>query len=213
MEFEFVYEPVPLIIIRDVFTEKENTEILAEAIRNRSSFKPATTFSGKGGIRSNLSSYYDDLYSNDRTKSKLLEAIGGCFGNTEISEILSSFTYPINMFPHTNTHETQVSRYGDQGQDYKYHIDSDGNDGRLVTLVYYFNSTPKKYKGGEIQFTRSPIHDGKPVDKNEELITITPENNMMVVFGSKVAHTVLSTTSPKTFDKGRFSANVWLGKR
>ena len=57
MEFEFVYEPVPLIIIRDVFTEKENTEILAEAIRNRSSFKPATTFSGKGGIRNNVSTY------------------------------------------------------------------------------------------------------------------------------------------------------------
>ena len=34
---------------------------------------------------------------------------------------------------------------------------------------------------------------------------------MMVIFGSKIAHTVLPTTSPKTFDSGRFSVNIWVG--
>jgi Rps23 Pro-64 3,4-dihydroxylase Tpa1-like proline 4-hydroxylase len=209
MEFEFIYDPVQLIIIRNVFTKKDNEEILAEAIKNKSSFKSAKVLNGRGeDIRNNISSYYDELYSNDRTKSKLLEAINRCFKNIKISQILSSFSLPINMFINTNSHQTQVSRYGDQGQNYKYHIDHDGN--RLITFVYYFHKEPKKYKGGEIQFTRSPICYGKPVDKNEELVTITPENNMMVIFGSKIPHTVLPTTSPKTFDEGRFSANIWL---
>lgn len=208
MEFEFIYDPVQLIIIRNVFTKKDNKEILAEAIKNKSSFEPAKAYSNGQDVRSNLVSYYDLLYSYNRKKSKLLESINKCFKNIKISQILSSFSLPINMFTHTNNHETQVSRYGDQGQNYLYHIDHDGN--RLITFVYYFHKEPKKYKGGEIQFTRSPISYGKPVDKNEELITITPENNMMVIFGSKVPHTVLPTTSPKTFDEGRFSANIWL---
>ncbi len=212
MKFEFIYDPVPLIIIRDIFTKKENAEILAEVIKNKENFKPAIAIGKIEEFRNNIISDYDMIYSQDRTKSILLTLIDKNFNNKKFIEIINSFVYPINLLGQTNTHESQVSRYGDQGQEYKYHIDSFAeNNNRMITLVYYFNKEPKKYKGGEIQFTRSPISDGKIFDKNETPITITPENNMMVVFSSKVAHTVLPTTSPKTFDKGRFSANIWVG--
>tara|TARA_R110000824_G_scaffold289533_1_gene478108 strand:+ start:52 stop:690 length:639 start_codon:yes stop_codon:yes gene_type:complete len=210
MEFEFIYDPVPLIIIRNIFTKKENSEILSEAINNKNNFKLSRIGTKKENFRTNTSSSYDIIYNKDRTKSKLLKLIDGIFNNKKINNIFSSFTYPINLLSLTNMHETQVSRYGDQGQQYKYHMDDDSS-GRVITLVYYFNKEPKKYKGGEIQFTRSPIHDGVAIDKNQTPITITPENNMMVVFGSKIPHTVLPTTSPKTFDKGRFSVNIWIG--
>ena len=215
MEFEFIYEPVQLIIVKDVFTKKENEEILAEAISNEKEFVPAETNGTNSikNIRNNISCYYDELYSKDRTKSKLLEAINGCFGNPEIAEIFSSFTHPINLITETNNHETVMGRYGDEGQEYKYHADTNGSDGRLISIVFYFNKEPKEYEGGEIQFTRSPVHSGIAVDKNQTPINITPENNMMVVFGSKVAHRVLPTTSPKTFDSGRFSVNCWIGKK
>ncbi len=214
MKFEFIYDPVPLIIIRDIFTKKENAEILAEVIKNKENFKPAIAIGKIEEFRNNIISDYDMIYSQDRTKSILLTLIDKNFNNKKFIEIINSFVYPINLLGQTNTHESQVSRYGDQGQEYKYHIDSFAeNNNRMITLVYYFNKEPKKYKGGEIQFTRSPIHDGKVMDKNETPITITPENNMMVVFNSKVAHTVLPTTSPKTFDKGRFSVNIWVGVR
>jgi Rps23 Pro-64 3,4-dihydroxylase Tpa1-like proline 4-hydroxylase len=49
------------------------------------------------------------------------------------------------------------------------------------------------------------------VDNNAELITIEPENNMAVIFGSRIPHTVLPTTSPKEFNRGRFSVNCWIG--
>jgi Rps23 Pro-64 3,4-dihydroxylase Tpa1-like proline 4-hydroxylase len=217
MKFEFIYDPVPLIIIRDIFSKKESEKILAEAIKNKSSYRVGAIAdereSNKNSLkyRDNLSSYYDEIYIKDRTQSELLSSIDKLMNDENFGEILSSFAFPVNLFNTTNFHVTQVSRYGDQGQRYKYHTDFDGK-GRIVTLVYYFHKEPKKYKGGEIQFTRSPISKGKVIDKNETPITITPENNMMVIFGSKVAHTVLPTISPKTFDKGRFSANIWVGR-
>ena len=214
MEFEFIYDPVPLIIIRDIFTKKENSEIFAEAIKNKKNFKLAIAMNKTEKFRNNIVSEYDTIYSKDRTKSKLLTMIDKNFKNTKFTDILNSFVFPVNLLGQTNLHETQVSRYGDQGQKYKYHTDAFSDDNkRMITLVYYFNKEPKKYKGGEIQFTRSPISDGKIFDKNQTPITITPENNMMVVFSSKVAHTVLPTISPKTFDKGRFSVNIWVGVR
>ena len=36
---------------------------------------------------------------------------------------------------------------------------------------------------------------------------------MAVVFGSKIAHRVLPAKSPKKFEDGRFSANIWIGFR
>ena len=214
MEFEFIYDPVPLIIIRNIFTKKENSEILAEAIKNKKNFKLGIAMNRTEKFRNNTVSEYDTIYIKDRTKSKLLTMIDKNFKNRKFTDILNSFVFPVNLLGQTNLHETQVSRYGDQGQKYKYHTDAfSDNNKRMITLVYYFNKEPKKYKGGEIQFTRSPIYDGKIFDKNQTPITITPENNMMVVFSSKVAHTVLPTISPKTFDKGRFSVNIWVGVR
>jgi SM-20-related protein len=214
MKFEFIYEPVPIIVIRNIFTKKENNDILEEAVKNKKTFKQGVIGNDKiSSFRTNKVSYYDKIYDSDRSKSKLLTVIDEIFKTPEFSEIISSSPYPINLYSQTNYHETQVSRYGDDGQLYKYHLDAFNNNERQITFVYYFNEEPKKYKGGEIQFTNSPIHNGKKADKNTESITIEPENNMAVVFGSNTAHMVLPTKSPKTFNKGRFSVNCWIGRR
>jgi Rps23 Pro-64 3,4-dihydroxylase Tpa1-like proline 4-hydroxylase len=212
MKFEFIYDPVPIIIIRDIFTKKENKEILEEAVKNKKEFEHSVIGTGKeSSFRNNNTSYYDIIYDHDRSKSKLLDIIDTLFKNDKFKQTLISSPYPIHLFSKSNYHETQVSRYGDDGQFYKYHIDSFNDDSRLITMVYYFNEEPKKYNGGEIQFTNSPIYKGKPVDNNAELITIEPENNMAVIFGSRIPHTVLPTTSPKEFNRGRFSVNCWIG--
>ena len=119
----------------------------------------------------------------------------------------------MHNFQHSNFHETQVSRYGNDGQLYNYHIDAFANNSREITMVYYFNTDPKEFTGGEITLTRSPISNGKLMDESQETITITPENNMIVIFGSKIAHSVKPTKSPKDFSKGRFSVNIWIGRR
>jgi len=215
MKFEFIYEPVPLIIIRDIFTKKENKEIFAEAVKNKKMFVEASiggvSEGKKTDFRNNKVAFYDSLYNNDRSKSKLLSKLDVLFSTPEFIEPIGSSSYPINKFSQSNYHETQVSRYGDEGQLYKYHIDAFDNNKRQVTMVYYFNEEPKKYKGGEILFTKSPIYKGQPMDKREKPLIITPENNMAVIFGAKTAHMVRDTKSPKTFSKGRFSMNCWIG--
>jgi len=215
MNFEFVYDPVPLIIIRNVFTKIENKEILEEAVKNKKKFTDAAVFAGtQKDFRSNKVAYYDNIYLEDRTKSKLLSGIDKIFSDQMIQDVLASSEYPIHMFDQTNYHETQVSRYGDAGQKYDYHIDvMGGNSTRIMTIVYYFNEEPKKYSGGEISFTNSPIYKGKKMDKNAKEYTVTPENNMAVIFGGRTSHAVKPTKSPKTFNKGRFSVNCWIGRR
>lgn len=214
MHIDYISNPVPLLIIRNIFSKKDNKEIIKEVINNKKKFKHAYIGGGKKpDFRNNTVSYYDEVYKNSRNKSKLLTKLDELFKNEKIQEMLSSSPYPLHLFNQTNFHETQVSRYGDEGQKYNFHIDAFDNKERQLTFVYYFNEEPKKYNGGEIQFTSSPIYKGKPIDKNAKTITITPENNMGVFFGSHIPHTVLPTKSPKTFSKGRFSVNCWIGMK
>jgi Rps23 Pro-64 3,4-dihydroxylase Tpa1-like proline 4-hydroxylase len=211
MKFEFLWDPF-IIIIRDVFTEKENKEILAEAVNNKKKFEESVIGAGKDKkFRNNTVAYYDLIYQQDRSKSKLLKKIDDLFNTPIFKEVLSSSPSPISKFSSSNYHETQVSRYGDEGQKYNYHVDAFSNDNRQLTMVYYFNEEPKKYKGGEISLTDSPIFRGKKMDKSREEVTIIPENNMAVVFGGRLPHFVHPTKSPKTFSKGRFSVNCWIG--
>jgi|TARA_R110002126_G_scaffold5567_3_gene29406 hypothetical protein len=217
MKFEIIYEPIPVIIIRDLFSNEVNKKILAESISNEKEFSYAVTGGGDkekvSEFRTNLVAFYDNMY-DDRTKSILLESIDGLFSNNdEFKETMASAPYPINEFAHTNYHETQVSRYGDQGQKYNYHIDAFDSKTRRVTMVYYFNEEPKPYTGGILSVTRSPIYKGNPIDKTQKVIDIEPENNMAIIFGSHVPHRVSPTTSPSDFNKGRFSVNCWIGFR
>ena len=191
---------------------------LKEAIGNQKKFELAMV----GGIRkrnsdmrSNSVAYYDEIYKYERKDSILLKSIDKKFANTDFREILGSAPTPISLFGISDTHETQVSRYGDTKQEYKYHTDTHGagTTVRQLTMVYYFNKEPKRYKGGDITFTNCPIVDGKTIMKKPKTFTLTPENNMGVVFGTNTAHRVLPTWSPKTFGSGRFSVNIWIGVR
>ena len=215
MNIEIHYEPVFHIIIRDVFTKKENRQILEESLSLEDKF--VDSFVGadnckeiRKDFRSNKSAFYDDIYNNKREESILLRKIDYVLSYKKISEILGSSEYPFIDFQNTNTHESQVSRYGDD-QHYKWHVDAVQGNRRKITFVYYFHDTPKKFSGGDLQITNSPIYDGELMVKSDYIKTIEPANNTMVIFSSNKAHRVLPTKSPKTFKDGRFSVNVWVG--
>jgi Rps23 Pro-64 3,4-dihydroxylase Tpa1-like proline 4-hydroxylase len=212
MNIEVIYEPVPIIIVRNIFSKKENKAILKEVLGNEKKFKDSVTGAGKlPEFRNNKVAYYDAIYQEDRSKSSLLSALDKIFINEEFMELLNSSPFPISKFSNSNYHETQVSRYGDDGQFYRYHIDAFNNNRRQVSMVYYMNELPKTYTNGEIIFTKSPIVSGIAIDESQKELIIEPENNMAVIFGSHVAHKVNPTISPEEFSKGRFSANCWIG--
>lgn len=214
MDVVYFKEPIPHIIFKNLFSKVANKKIIDEVI----SYKDKFISSGVGGgvskpnpsLRTNTVLYMDRL---ERKTSFFLTEIDRLFAeNQDFRDILSSSPYPINEFLNTNTHETQVSRYGNEGQKYDWHIDS-GEIHRKLSFVYYFWKEPKKFKGGIIELTSSPVFDGQTVERLSfsNAVSMIPVNNMAIVFGGKTAHRVTPTTSPTKFEDGRFSANVWIG--
>lgn len=217
MDIEYYRTPVPYIIFRNIFTKIVNKRMLDEIL----SLKEKFVHSGTGGttrynpsMRTNTVLFLDAIFKI-RKESFFLTTISRLFReDKEFREIVCSTAHPINQFMKTNRHETQVSRYGDEGQRYDWHQDRFVNNSRILSMVYYFWKEPKKWTGGDIQFTDSPIYDGKAIEsliEGKNLATIKPENNMAIVFGGQTAHRVLPTTSPKKFEDGRFSSNIWIG--
>ena len=210
MKVEVFFDPVFHIIIKDIFTDEENKNILDEAVSLEDKFVEADVNRGVDkNIRYNDVVYYDPLFK-DRYNSELLTRIDSLFIHPEFNDLLSSSPYPINVFNRTNHHVTQVSRYGNNSK-YDWHIDSFDNNDRIITAVYYFNETPKQYIGGELQLTNSPISSGQPVIYSPKIKTIIPNNNMLVIFDSHTPYRVLPTQSPEEFNLGRFSVNCWIG--
>jgi len=216
LKIQYFSSPIPHIIIENCFSKKINKKIIKESIKLKTKFVDASI--GHNTIdktmRSNKVCYYHDVYPNEpkiRKSSPLLSSLNSLFANGDFRHLLSSSPSPLSEFVMTNRDEIQVSRYGDNSQKYDWHIDRFENMERHITMVYYFNKEPKKYKGGELLLSSSPLYKHQLVGTNPKIKEITPENNMLVVFPSNVAHCVKSTTSPNPFEDGRFSANIWLG--
>jgi len=213
MRICFFETPIIHLIIHDIFDKKTNEKILGEVIKLKPLFHDAVTSGNKGKtFRSNKVAYYDEIYNSNRQKSPLLSELDKLFKTEKITETLISSPYPLNDFSSTNYHESQVSRYGNRGQKYKWHSDKMPNSTkRLITFVYYFNKSPPKFSGGDFQITNSPIYDGNIIKKDAKIKIIKPKNNIGIFFPSYCAHRVMETKSPKKFEDGRFSINCWIG--
>jgi Rps23 Pro-64 3,4-dihydroxylase Tpa1-like proline 4-hydroxylase len=214
-----LYDNPRCIVFNDIFDDKTNKAILDEVIKNKRFFTLGKTGSGKTGIveknfRSNMSCWYDKVYQNRRKKSALLSALAGLFqDDTKFSELVSSAGYPFCDFMGTNTYETQVSRYGDRGQKYKWHVDGFGpSKRRYISVVYHFFKTPIKFTGGELLLSNGLIYNGKLL-AGRTPYKFTPKNNRMFVFAATTPHCVNSTSSPREWADGRFSVNCWVGFR
>lgn len=215
MKINVIADPVFALEIEDFFDKNTNKQILNEAMRLKSSFQDAVI--GKGldkNFRSNIVAYYDEIFATDRTKSVLLSQLDNRFRSDKLlREVLASCPYSICDFLMTNYHETQISRYGNNGEKYDWHIDRFDNLARHITLVYWFCENEDRITGGDLGLTNSPIYDGKPIDEQAEIKKIKFKNNKAIIFSSAVPHCVFPTKSPKQFRQGRFSVNCWIGFR
>lgn len=221
MKISYNNSPVSHIIIKNIFPQKINKKIIKEAIKLEKKFENAVIGNNTRDttIRSNQVCYYHTVYPllDDpinkfklRQSSPLLFAFLKLYQNNEFRQLLSSSPTPLSEFVFTNTDEVQVSRYGNKSEKYGWHIDRFENIQRHITLVYYFNKEPKKYSGGELLLSGNPIYNHEIIG-DKTFKTITPENNMLVIFPANVAHCVKETKSSTKFEDGRFSANIWLG--
>jgi hypothetical protein len=233
MQFTVNDDPVFHIIIDHFLGEKKNKEIFDHIVSLKNYFKPdgtGRTNRLNKNMRTNLTCYVDGLFYKDYVlangatdwparrmfraeKSPLLATVDNMLENDRMmKQIMDSTPFPLCKFRQMNTWQTQISRYGEHMQFYAWHIDRGGEDKRLITLIYYLHNLPKKFRGGKLCLTNGLAFDGKLLT-NSKVLQIEPRNDRLVIFNSRTLHCVKSTSSPAEFADGRFSVNIWLGRR
>jgi SM-20-related protein len=107
--------------------------------------------------------------------------------------------------------ETQLTTHNDGGY-FKAHNDngSPGTADRFLTYVYYFHHEPAAFAGGELRLYDSKVEANQWVAV-ETFAEIKPENNMLLLFPSRLFHEVMPIgCDSRDFADGRFTLNGWV---
>jgi len=221
-------EPVYHIVIDSLFGSEMNREILDHAISLEEHFEDATILEDQVSVnpawRSNRVCYPDQLFFDPKgptdresriryraERSPLLAAFDSLMLSKVFHEIMDTTPHPLCKLRETNRWETQLSRYGDQAQHYRWHLDRSEGDQRLVSIVYHFHQNPRPFSGGELVLTNALMTNGELVSEGETK-SYEVENDRAILFPSRTVHSVRPTFSPEEFSQGRFSVNLWAGR-
>jgi SM-20-related protein len=107
--------------------------------------------------------------------------------------------------------EFAICAYGNGGR-FAGHIDTNEvtDRVRVVSCVYYFAATPRRFSGGELRLYGLPTLSGGRAS-DAPFIDITPETDALVVFPSWLRHEVLLVRMPEgSWRDHRFTINCWL---
>ncbi|NJR39336.1 MAG: proline hydroxylase [Leptolyngbyaceae cyanobacterium CSU_1_4] len=107
--------------------------------------------------------------------------------------------------------EMQMTAHND-GCFYKVHNDSGDvpTVTRQLTYVYYFCQEPQAFSGGELKIYDTELKNGGQKEL-EPCKIVTPRNNSIVFFDSRLMHEVLPVQcSSRAFSHSRFTLNGWL---
>lgn len=106
-------------------------------------------------------------------------------------------------------HEVEFAAYGDGGH-FNAHVDLDASTERvrIVSCVYYFAATPRRFSGGALRLYALPSSRG---DASARFVDVDPETDMLVAFPSWLRHEVVPVRVPsRAWTDRRFSINAWL---
>jgi SM-20-related protein len=111
--------------------------------------------------------------------------------------------------PKAEPREFELACYGD-GCYFKTHVDTlkEVERVRILSCVYYFAETPRRFSGGELRLRGFP----DPVRETDgPVVDITPEADKLVIFPSWLKHEVLPVHVPSNaWRDSRFSVNCWI---
>jgi hypothetical protein len=81
---------------------------------------------------------------------------------------------------------------------------------RILSCVYYFAATPRRFSGGILRLYGFPTSSAKG-GPAPQTVDIMPETDSLVVFPSWLWHEVLAVEVPsKAWADGRFTINCWV---
>ena len=113
--------------------------------------------------------------------------------------------------PAVEPREFEIATYGDGGH-FVAHIDTreTSNRVRILSCVYYFATTPRRFSGGELRLHGFPTLSGAD-NGSPARVDIVPETDTLVVFPSWLRHEVLPVRQPSgAWADRRFSINCWI---
>jgi SM-20-related protein len=185
------------------FLGRENVNVLLEyAVSNKDEFR-------QSDVQRNTERVVDKTFRNSMKLPSL-----GCLEaqfRFRIEEVLPHLFDAMNVaIPKNYWLEIELVHSG-EGSFLSKHVDKSSAHGgsqnnRVLTIVYYFNSEPKAYSGGELFFFS---FEGSPTAPPTSVIT--PESDTLVCFEPETPHSVgIVSCESGNFEDGRFSVNCWV---
>jgi SM-20-related protein len=114
--------------------------------------------------------------------------------------------------PQVKPKEFEITAYPDGGHIGK-HIDTKTGKERvrILSCVYYFAATPRRFDGGELRLYGFPKPNFGEKTVPESFVDIEPRSDTLVVFPSWLFHQVLPVRVPSgAWVDSRFTVNCWI---
>jgi SM-20-related protein len=194
----------PHLVFRNVLGTKRVAGLLAHVTERETEFRPGVVRdrnSGKRRIDRNLRdcAYLGDLGPFAAPLKAVLEGIAA----TALADLHL-------IEPRVAPREFEICAYRDGGH-FGPHIDTWETQDRvrIVSCVYYFAATPRRFGGGTLRLYGLPRLTGSEMASPS--IDLMPETDTLVVFPSWLRHEVLPVRVPsRAWADGRFAINCWL---
>jgi Rps23 Pro-64 3,4-dihydroxylase Tpa1-like proline 4-hydroxylase len=195
-----IFLPAHFYQIDRFLSDEEHAIALQTALTQADQFIGSTTTTAADNYRQSAILYatlYPDLYH--RLRQKIIDTL---------PSVLQQLQMP--YFDITEV-EMQMTAHND-GCFYKIHNDSGDvpTATRQLTYVYYFCQEPQAFSGGELKIYDTELKNGGQQERDRTQL-VTPRNNSIVFFDSRLMHEVLPVSCPsRAFPDSRFTLNGWL---
>ena len=201
-------KPLPVFVKRDFLTRSELRGLTRFALKHESLFQAS------GVIPEGMPEGGSDPFYRKSLVLYELEEFGKLIEN-RLRALLPGALKVFHQDPFSISHiDVQLTASND-GDFFKVHQDNGMVEPvdvkrRELSFVHYFNREPKAFSGGQLRFYDA--EDGLiESSAAKRLRTITPAQNMLVLFPSSYSHEVLPVKCPtRRFANSRFTANGWV---
>jgi Rps23 Pro-64 3,4-dihydroxylase Tpa1-like proline 4-hydroxylase len=202
MEIKII-DPIDIIVLEDVFEEKEEQEIFSELssfVKRKMLLPPHQTGTAvrEDGTakKQNSAVLLDEVYMFNRNESSILNYLENCLLSLEMKNIFQEKIDFYGILKNANQHFTMANYYEDSDY-YDFH-----KDNSVFSTLSYFFKEPRHFEGGNIVFAV----------KGQE-IEIEVKNNMSIIFPSYYQHKVIPIKMSEKSEEealGRFSVAQFI---
>jgi SM-20-related protein len=194
----------PHVLYRNVLGARSVAALLDYVALRQGDFRPAP-MRMRGGGR--------DAVDLDRRDCLLLRDVGPLRAQIEtfVRTITPHALAQLGLIePEVEPREFEISAHGDGGH-FSSHVDTTDipDRVRILSCVYYFAKTPRRFQGGELRLFGFPNLRGVPLAA--PTADVVPETDSLVVFPSWLTHEVRPVRVPsQVWADGRFAINCWI---